>query len=331
MNMGFRSGKNEILYLPASGVDAAGVTMHEVICEVENAFREKGNSRVEMPPKPGLHPAPDSFIHAMPGYIPALNSMGIKWISAFPANPRRGLPQIAGLIILNDPETGLPLAIMDAARITARRTAAATAVSAKYLARTGSGSAGILGAGVQGFSNLEALKTLFPIGKVVIYDVVPEKTDVYKQKVTKKWPELEVVKAKEPKQAVTGLDIVVTAGPISKEPHATIKQGWLSEGAFASLVDFDSYWSREALKETDKFTTDDITQFEFYREKGYFQDTPPIYADLGELVAGKKKGRENNREKTIACNLGLAIEDIAVATLIYLRAVENGIGTKLPS
>jgi ornithine cyclodeaminase/alanine dehydrogenase len=133
-----------------------------------------------------------------------------------------------------------------------------------------------------------------------------------------------------PKDAVSGCDMVVTAGPILKRPHATIKAGWMDRGAFASLVDFDSYWHPDAMKEADKFCTDDVRQLQHYQDVGYFQDIPPIYADLGELVAGQKVGREFPEERTITCNLGLAMDDMAVAPLIYQRAIEKGIGTFLP-
>ncbi len=322
--------ENMILYLSKSDVESVGVTMPEIIAELENAFREKGKGRVEMPPKPGIHSKPDAFIHAMPAYIPALKSMGIKWVSGYPENYKKGLPYITGLIILNEPETGLPLAVMDCIWITTQRTAAATAVSAKYLARPDSETVGILGAGVQGFSNLDALKALFPIKKLVVYDIIPEQMEIYERKVLDVWPELEISKVREPIEAVEGLDIIVTAGPIRLKPHATIKAGWVSKGTFASLVDFDSYWSGEALQESDKFTTDDLPQLEYYRNAGYFQHIPPVYADLGELVAGKKRGRENKYERTIACNLGLAIDDMVTASVIYQRAIEKGIGTKLP-
>ena len=322
--------KNSLLYLSRSDVKSAGVSVSEMIDALENAFREKGEGRVEMPPKPAVHYDTDSFIHAMPAYIPAMKAMGIKWVSGYPENYKRGLPYIAGLIVLNDPETGLPLSVMDGTLITALRTGAATALAAKYLARPESESMGILGAGVQGFSNLIALKVLFPLKKVTVYDVVPEKADEYKTRVLQTWPGMEVITAEEPKQAVVGQDIIVTAGPITKKPHATIKAGWVPEGGFASLVDFDSYWSRAALMEFDKFTTDDIPQLEYYRQAGYFKDIPAIYADLGELVTRKKAGRENQTEKTLACNLGLAISDMTVALLVYKRAMERGIGTILP-
>jgi ornithine cyclodeaminase/alanine dehydrogenase len=142
--------------------------------------------------------------------------------------------------------------------------------------------------------------------------------------------ELEVVVVETPQEAVTNCDLVVTAGPILKKPHRTIPAGWMDQGAFASLVDFDSYWHPAAMKEADKFCTDDIAQLRHYEQAGYFQDIPPLYADLGELVAGKKPGRQTSAERIIAANLGLAMDDMAVAPTIYQRAVEKKIGTWLP-
>jgi len=141
---------------------------------------------------------------------------------------------------------------------------------------------------------------------------------------------LEVTPVDKPKDSVSECDIVVTAGTILKKPHATIQSGWMDEGAFASLVDFDSYWHPDAMKESDKFCTDDNPQLRHYQEIGYFQDIPPVYADLGELVAGQKPGRETPEERTMTCNLGLAMDDMAVAPLVYHRAIEKGIGTWLP-
>ncbi len=319
----------DLLYLSRADVEAVNVTMGEIISALETAFREHGEGKVEMPPKPGVHSRPDAFIHAMPAYIPALRAIGMKWVSGYPENPKRGLPYISGLLILNDDETGLPLAVMDCTWITAKRTGAATALSAKYLARPDSAVVGVLGCGVQGRSNVEALRELFPLRRVIAYDVSPEQVQRYAADVKERWG-LEVVPAEEPRQAVSGCDIVVTAGPILRRPHATIKAGWLDPGAFASLVDFDSYWDGPALQEVDKFTTDDLPQFEHYRALGYFQSTPPVYATLGELVAGKRPGRERAEERTIACNLGLALDDMATAPIIYRRALEMGIGNRLP-
>jgi len=320
--------RQKLLYLSRADVESVGVTMKEIIDALEIAFHQHGEGRVEMPPKPGVHPRPDAFIHAMPAYIPALKSAGMKWVSGYPENPRRGLPYITGLIILNDDETGLPLAVMDCTWITGMRTGAATAVAAKYLARPESESVGILGCGVQGRTNLEALTVLFPIKRVVAYDVSAEAAERYAREMRERFG-VQVTIAQAPREAVSGMDIVVTAGPILRKPHATIKAGWLSEGAFASLVDYDSYWDGAAMREVSKFCTDDVPQLEYHRSIGYFQDIPPIYASIGELVTGKKRGRENARERTMTANLGLAMDDMATAPIVFKRAVERGLGTWL--
>jgi len=135
----------EVLYLSRADVEAARVPMRAIIERLEEVFREKGHGRTEMPPKPGIHPGPqgnDNFIHAMPAYIPAMRAAGLKWISGFPGNQARSLPYISGLLILNDEETGLPKAIMDATWITAMRTGAATAVAVRHLARRNAASFG---------------------------------------------------------------------------------------------------------------------------------------------------------------------------------------------
>jgi ornithine cyclodeaminase/alanine dehydrogenase len=283
-----------------------------------------------MPPKPGIHPGGgDNFIHAMPAYIPAMASAGVKWVSGFPENHRRDLPYISGLLILNDVETGLPISVMDCSWITAMRTAAATAVAARRLARPEAAVLGVLGCGVQGRTNTEALLVDFPIRRVMAYDVSRPAIERFAEDISSRF-QLEVVPVETPRKAVSECDLVVTAGPILKHPHATIRAGWMEAGAFASLIDFDSYWHPEALKEADKFCTDDIPQLLHYREVGYFQDLPPIHADLGELVAAKKPGRETPEERTMACNLGLALDDMAVAPTIHKRAFESGIGSWLP-
>jgi ornithine cyclodeaminase/alanine dehydrogenase-like protein (mu-crystallin family) len=321
--------EQKILYLSRADVEAVAVPMDRIIAAIEAMFKEKGEGGVEMPPKPGIHPRPDSFIHAMPAYIPALHSAGMKWVSGFPENTAKGLPYINGLIVLNDPETGIPLAVMDCAWITAMRTGAATAVAAKFLARADSRVAGVLGCGVQGRSNLEALRVLFQLERVMAYDINPQARDYYAKEMSRKF-DLDCVSVATPEQAVVGADIVITAGPLLKTPHATIQPGWLATGAFASLVDYDSYWHRDALKEVDKFCTDDVPQLEYYKTLGYFRDIPAVYADLGELVAGQKPGRERPEERTLTCNLGLALDDMATAPLVFNLAVEKGLGTRLP-
>ena len=319
----------QLLYLSHDDVMAVGMTMADIIDALEIAFREKGKGLTEMPPKPGIHPGGgDNFIHAMPAYIPAMKAAGVKWVSGFPENHKMGLPYITGLLILNDPETGLPISVMDCVWITAMRTGAASALSARYLARPESSVIGILACGVQGRTNLEAMKVLFPIKRVLAYDVDNNLSRRYAEEMCSRF-DLDVVPVSTPREAVSGCDIVVTSGPILKKPHATIQSGWLDEGAFASLVDFDTYWHPDAMAESDKFCTDDTQQLLHYQQNGYFQNIPALHADLGELVVGQKTGRETSTERTMTANLGLALEDMAVAPLIYQRALEKGIGTLL--
>jgi ornithine cyclodeaminase/alanine dehydrogenase len=321
--------RRSFLYFSRADVEEVGPAMEEIIASVERVFREKAEGRVEMPPKPGIHTRPNAFIHAMPASIPSLGAAGMKWVAGYPDNQNKGLPYISGLLILNDPETGFPLAVMDCTWITAKRTGAATAVAAKYLARKDSRSVGIVACGVQGRSNLEALACLFRIQKVKAYDLHPEIAERFAREMGSKL-HLEIAPVRELAGAVKQMDIVVTSGPILKDPKPAIAAGWLSEGSFASLVDFDSYWQGDALREAHKLATDDLAQMAYYRGEGYFQSTPAPYADLGEIVAGKKPGRESENERTMSINLGLALEDIAAANLVYRKALEKKMGVELP-
>jgi len=318
----------QVLYLSRADVEIVDLPLQEIIDLLERAFMEKGNDNVEMPPKPGIHTMPDAFIHAMPAYIPSMRSAGIKWVSGYPENYKRGLPYITGLLILNNVETGIPYAVMDCIWITAMRTAAASALAAKYLARPESETAGILACGVQGRTNLEALACLFPIKRAYAYDVLPEVQEKFIAEMSEKF-DFEIVGAKEPKQAVVESDLVVTSGPILKHPDPTIERDWLRPGAFGSAVDFDSYWTGAAMAQMDRVSTDDHAQFRYYKSVGYFGGTPEPYADLGELVAGLKPGRQDENERTLAINLGLAMDDMATAPEIYRRAKEMGLGVLL--
>jgi ornithine cyclodeaminase/alanine dehydrogenase len=320
--------EHKILYLSQADVAKVNLDMATVINLLEIAFREKGAGKVEMPPKPGIHTMPDAFIHAMPAYIPALKSAGIKWVSGYPENYKRSLPYITGLLVLNDVETGIPYAVMDCSWITAYRTGAASALAAKYLARPESKTAGILACGVQGRTNLEALKVLFPIQRVYAYDILPDVQTRYVEEMSARLG-VEVIGVPNPKSAVVESDLVVTSGPILKHPDPTIQKDWLQPGAFASAVDFDSYWTGDALFQMDRISTDDHAQFQYYKSVGYFQSTPNPYADLGEIVVGRRPGRNSPSERTLAINLGLAMDDMAVAPEIYNRAKAMRIGSWL--
>ncbi|NIR45953.1 MAG: ornithine cyclodeaminase family protein [Gemmatimonadetes bacterium] len=316
---------SEMLYLSAADVAEAGPSMSEIVEALERMFVEKAKGAVEMPPKPGVHTAPDAFIHAMPAYIPAMSAAGMKWVAGYPQNRERGLPYVTGLLILNDPETGLPLAVMDATWITAMRTGAATAVAAKRLARPDASRVGIVACGVQGRSNLEALSCVLEIEKVKAYDIRPQAARDYAAEMGERLG-LAVEPVNELRAAVSDLDVVVTSGPILKNPDPSIDAGWLSPGGFACALDFDSYWTGAALAEADLLATDDKNQMEYYRTVGYFAATPEPHAELAELVSGAKTGRRSAEERAICINLGLALEDMATAVLVYERAKAQDIG-----
>ena len=322
--------KPEILYLSLQDVQSLNIPISQIVSWVEEALRLKGLGKTEMPPKPGIHTMPDAFIHAMPAYLPDLKAAGMKWVSGYSDNFKKGLPYISGLLILNDPETGIPTAVMDCTLITAMRTGAVTAVAAKYLARPDASVIGIIGCGVQGRSNLEALAAVFKnISTVKAYDTRPEMQKAYVDEMGRKLKS-RVVGVKSLREAVIDSDIVVTAVPIAKDPQPIIKDSWLKPGALAAPVDLDTLWKAEVMQKVDKFCVDDSRQILHFKSEGYLKALPQIYADLGEIVAGKKPGRQNDSERIMSMNLRLALEDIAVAIHIYRMALEKGVGRKLP-
>ncbi len=317
-----------ILYLSRADVEAVALDMPTVIALLDRAFREKAAGRTEAPPKPGIHPRPDAFIHAMPAHVPALRAAGLKWVSGFPGNVAAGLPYISGVLVLNDDETGLPTCVMDCTWVTGCRTAAASALSARYLARAESAVLGILGCGVQGRTHVEAMAAQFPLRQVVAYDHLRGNADRFAEEIRARYG-LAVDVVTTPREAVVECDLVVSAGPILKQPTPTIAAGWLRAGAFASAVDFDSYWMPAALAELDHLSTDDRAQMEHYRGIGYFQRTPRPHSELAELVSGAVRGRTSPAQRTMAMNLGLAIEDVVVGEEVRRRALDRGIGTSL--
>jgi ornithine cyclodeaminase/alanine dehydrogenase-like protein (mu-crystallin family) len=320
----------DFLYLSRADVEGLYIPMKEIIRVVEEAFCEKAAGRTEMPPKPGVHPRENAFIHAMPAYLQAMNAAGVKWVAGFPDNPKRGLPYISGLLVLNDFETGFPISVMDCTWITAKRTGAATAIAAKYLARSESKVLGILGCGVQGRSNLEALMVVCKdMEQVKAYDTDEKNMQKYVKEMTALHG-MHIVSSESPKEAVEECDIVVTSGPILKKPQPIIEKSWFKNGGLACLLDFDSYWKPETMHSMHKFITDDRNQLAYYKTQGYFADVPQVYAELSEITTGIKLGRESPKERIMTMNLGLAIEDVATAIYVYQKAKKANVGRMLP-
>jgi ornithine cyclodeaminase/alanine dehydrogenase len=320
----------ELLYLSRADVERVALPPAEIIEAVTTALVEKGKGRAEMPPKPGIHTAPDGFLHAMPAYLPSIQAAGLKWVGGNPENTKRGVPYITGLLILNDPATSLPLTVMDATWITAMRTAAATAVAARHLARRDSRTLALLGCGVQGRSHAVVVpEEMASLDRIIAYDIQEENGRRFQKEMSLRIP-IEIELAPSAEHAVRAADVIVTAGPILKQPKPILALEWLSPGDFVCTLDFDSYVRPETFQGVDKLACDDTPQFRYYRDIGFFQQVPEPYADLGELATGEKAGREANAEVTLCANLGLAVEDMAVAQRLYNKALQEGVGTSLP-
>lgn len=317
-----------LLYLSSDDVDHLLPSPTGMQTILETMFHHKAAAQTDMPPKLGIHPAPDSFLHAMPASIPPLSAAGVKWVSAYPHNASRGLPQVCATIILNDIESGLPIAILDGALITAARTAAASALAARYLAKRDATTLAILGCGTQGRSHLRAFLDAFCLSRILAYDISSDALERYVQDMAVEHGVL-VEPAASAEEAVTSCELIVTAGPITNPPHGTIQSGWVQPGAFAASIDYGSYWSPAALSEFNVLCTDDAAQYASHQSEGYLKGLPPIKLELADLVSGRSPGRTDSSQRALACNLGIAMEDIVVAQAVVDEAVAQGIGLQL--
>ena len=282
---------------------------------VERTYRSLAAGRVELPPKPGVHPRKDSFVHAMPAYLRDEDVVALKWVAGYPANKERGLPYITGLIVLNDAETGLPLAIMDGAEITAARTAAASGVCVRRFAPEGWRSAAILGCGEQGQFHAGLLRALEPDVRIRAWDPHPERIERLGE---------EVEAADGWEDAVAGADVVVTAGPIVEDPSPPIRPEHLGERWLALPIDFDFYVTAETVAGADLFLADDVGQFEYYRGLGHFQGWPEPAGSVGQGL-----GDSGSPARVVCCNLGIGALDAAFANVVLERARTVGSGTEL--
>ena len=283
---------------------------------VERTYRSLAAGRVELPPKPGVHPRKDSFVHAMPAYLMDEDVVALKWVAGYPANKERGLPYITGLIVLNDPETGLPLVVMDGAEITAARTAAASGVCVRRFAPDGWRRAAILGCGEQGRFHARLLRALEPDVRISAWDPHPERVQLLGEDVeaADRWED-----------AVAGAEVVVTAGPIVENPTPPLGPEHLGERWVALPIDFDFYFGAEAVAIADLFLADDVEQFEYYRGLGHFQGWPEPAGSVGEGL-----GRDGAPERVVCCNLGIGALDAAFAHVVLERARAAGAGRELP-
>lgn len=329
----------EIIYMSAQDVDATGVNVADAIDIVELVLSLHDKGRVNLPPKVvlDLDERRHGRINAMPALVGGeVNMCGIKWIAGFPNNPvRHNLPRANALIILNDPRTGMPLAILDATRISALRTGAVTGVGARYLARGDAQSVAFIGAGVQSRTQLDALKSVLPgISEIRIFDIREEAAQGFANHCCARYDGVAAGITENPEQAVRNADIVVTA-TVADEP--IVKADWLKRGVFFSHV--GSYQEEEeaVILQADKVVVD-IWEEVLHRrtpllarmfEAGTI-DRCRIHANMGEIINGDKSGRETVDERIFFSPLGLGSEDIAVAAKIYQRAVDMKLGLPIP-
>ncbi len=285
---------------------------------VEDVYRALAAGRVELPPKPGVHPRPDSFVHAMPAYLRDEDVVALKWVAGYPANKARGLPYISGLVVLNDAETGLPTAILDGAEITAARTAAASGVCVRAFAPAGWREAAILGAGEQGVFHARLLRELNPDVRIRAYDPNPERVERLGPGVERAAGELE---------AVAGAEVVVTAAPIVTEPDPPLGPDALGERWLLLPIDFDALVRRELVEAAGLLAVDDVGQFEYYREQGHFRGWPVPHASVGESLG---RPRAEVTERVACVNLGIGALDAAFAARVVAAARARGVGTELP-
>ena len=325
------------LYLTQDEVKQV-LDMKSTLEAVEGGFREMGNDNIEMPPRVYLH-FDKGVLIAMPAYMPGLGAAGTKIVTVHPGNKKDyGLPAVIARIILNSPENGVPLAIMDGTYITALRTGAAGATGIKYLSREDSTVVGVCGAGVQGRSQVMGLMEVRPGVKTVkVYDIIPEAKKAFTEEMKKLFPKVEFVPVDSAKEAAEGSDIVITCTP---SPEAFMDGAWLKKGAHVSAIGADTGAKRElmtsVLEKADKLVVDFIPQafvtgdFRVPKEEGVITEDD-IYAQLGTVVAGKKKGREKPDEITVFKATGLAIQDVGTASKVLELAEKKGVGKTLAS
>jgi alanine dehydrogenase len=323
------------LYLTQEEVRSI-LDMKGAIEAVESAFREMGLGNIEMPPRVYLHfEKYNGVMIAMPAYIKTLDAAGLKVVTVHPENPaKHNLPAVIARIILNDPSRGEPLAIMDGTYITALRTGAAGAVGIKYLARRDAKTAGIIGLGVQGRSQLLGMREVRDIELVKVYDILPAAKRAFVESMSRELG-IDIRPVDSVREAAMGSDIVVTCTPSTK-PFLT--GDMIMEGAHISAIGADTSAKREldtsVLKRVDKIVVDFRDQAfvvgdfaEPIREGAIRRED--IYAELGEIVTGKKPGRTSEDEITLFKATGLAIQDVGTAFMVYRRARERGIGREI--
>ena len=310
------------------------ITMKRTLEVLDETFRYIGEGKVVRPFRESLVMIPSetekSFISPHMAWIKPTGALGIKWAGMALRNPSKGLPTGSGVIILNDVETVMPICIMDAGIITAYRTAGHAGIGAKYLARKDSSVIAIMGCGVQGRTHLMAMNELFKIDEVRIHDIKKEAMDKYSKEMGDKLG-LKITAYETPREAVKGADVICMCTLERAKP--VVMDEWIEPGTHVcgtvAFYDLDAKFSKTADKWAVAWLPVDVGWIEGeYPWTGKILKDD-IYGDLGEIVTGRKKGRERDDERTLMTHLGMGPLDIAPAFDVYKLAKERGLGTIL--
>lgn len=334
--------KVDLLYLSQDDVIACGGTdMPMVLEKIEELFLLKEKGETIVPDKISLRwgGAESEFvkgrINAMPGYVGGnVDMAGIKWIGSKPQNPARfNMPRASALTILNDPETGFPVAVMDGTVISAMRTGAATGVAAKYLARKNSRVLTLVGAGTQNHTQLMAVCCAVPsVEEVRVADISSQRAETFASEAKNEVPNVKFSVFTDACEASRGADIIVSA---TTSPTPIVSRKWIDDGAFIANVG-NYEFEYDVVRAAGKIVTDDW-QAVFHRgvqtlarmHLDGLLSGEDIYANIGEIVSGMKPGRESDDEIIFYNPVGMGTEDIIVAKEIYLRAKQLNKGTVL--
>jgi 2,3-diaminopropionate biosynthesis protein SbnB len=329
--------RTEFIYLSQEDVRGTGIQMPGVIRVIEEVLALHDEGKVNLPSKVilDLGERERGRINAMPAHIGGeIEICGIKWIAGFPPNPTRfGIPRAHALIILNDSQTGVPLAIMDGTYISAMRTGAVTGVGAKYLANPASDVVGIIGCGVQARTQIMAIKAVIPSVRLVkAYDIREEASKSFAKWVSQEMA-IQAASVGSAREVVEGSDIIITV-TVADEP--IVKDAWLKKGSFFAHVGSYQEEEEEVVFRSDKVVVD-LWHEVLHRGtpllaklyKAGRIDEKKIYANIGEIIRGKKSGRTSQQERIFFSPLGLGSEDVAVASLVYKEAKKKGLGVVL--
>ncbi|MEA4934587.1 MAG: hypothetical protein VB071_13545 [Lawsonibacter sp.] len=335
--------KADILFLNNRDMEELGCgDMPAVIHDVERAYVLTEQGDVLLPGKCvmrwGTTPEDENVfgrINAMPGYIGGeYDVAGIKWIGSGPMNYKKGLPRASVTVILNDPDTKLPVCIADGTEVSAKRTGASGGVAMKMLSRQEASVMTICGAGAQGRTQLEAALIVRPtIRTVYVYDIRMGNAQRFAQEAQLKYPDVEVIPVENPEQAVRESDIIVCV-TLANEP--IIHSEWLKKGCLLmNMADFEVTYN--CVKKADKIVVDNwetikhrmVSTVAMMWKDGMIRDED-IDAQLGQTLTGAKTGRDNEEQIIYFNAVGTGILDLAVVARCYRKALELGKGTEVP-